>query len=98
MGILTPVQFFESVVHCANAGIKILRPRRHVALQSKDFAVDGQAIVKALPDYSEHSIDRGTVVQLLCLESFDTVRKSSRIALVEAGFDAFLYLDNASFD
>ena len=98
MGIWTPVQFFESTVHCTNAGIKILRPRRHVALQSKDLAIDGQAIVKAFPDYSEDSIDRGAVVQLLCLESFDTIRKSSRIALVEAGFDAFLYLDNASFD
>jgi hypothetical protein len=67
-------------------------------LQSKDFAIDGQAVVKAFPDYSEDSIDRGAIVHLLCLESFDTVRKSGRVALVEAGFDAFLYLDNASFD
>jgi hypothetical protein len=98
LGIWTPVQFFESTVHCADAGSKILRPSRHVALQSKDFAIDGQAVVKAFPDYSEDPIDRGTIVHLLCLESFDTVRKSSRIAVVEAGFDAFLYLGNASLD
>jgi hypothetical protein len=67
-------------------------------LQPKDFAIDGQALIKAFPNYSEDSIDRGTIVHLLSLEPFDTGGKSSRIALVEAGFDAFLYFDNASFD